>query len=197
MGIVQFALKFPYTFYVLAALIVFLGFRRSYTASAACETIRACGKITALQTATIGLPRKQNFVSTRNDRSTYQISAVSGRRCPTMRSTFSAIIILSVSTAVGHTAEAQKHAQIQPGYGYTQAPVGHRQLTQDDVTGADQVQFDKNSLEKDNELLDQPTTKDQVIGADQVESEENGLAKTIEQENARLDRQLRGICRGC
>jgi hypothetical protein len=114
-----------------------------------------------------------------------------------MRSIFAAIIMLSVSTAVGHTAEAKTHAGIQPGYGYMQAPVGHRQLAQDDVTGANQAQFDKNSIEKDNELLDQPTTQDQVIGAGQVESEENGLAKTIEQENARLDRQLRDICRGC
>jgi hypothetical protein len=114
-----------------------------------------------------------------------------------MRSIFAAIIMLSVSTAVGHAAEAQKHAQIQPGYGYVRAPVGYRQLTQDDVTGAGQAQFDKNSVEKDNEMLDQPTTRNQVIGADQVESEENGLARTIEHENEQLDRQLRGICRGC
>jgi hypothetical protein len=114
-----------------------------------------------------------------------------------MRSIFAAIIMLSASTAVGHTAEAQKHARIQPGYGYMQAPVGHRQPTQDDVTGANQVQFDKKRIEKDNELLDLPTTQDKVIGADQVGSEENALAKTIEQENARLDRELRGICRGC
>jgi hypothetical protein len=114
-----------------------------------------------------------------------------------MRSIFAAIIMLSASTAVGHTAETQKHARIQAGYGYMQAPVGHRQPTQDDVTGANQVQFDKKRIEKDNELLDLPTTQDKVIGADQVGSEENALAKTIEQENARLDRELRGICRGC
>ena len=114
-----------------------------------------------------------------------------------MRSIFAAIIMLSASTAVGHTAEVQKHARIQPGHGYMQARVGHRQPTQDDVTGANQVQFDKKRVEKDNELLDLPTTQDKVIGADQVESEENALAKTIERENARLDRELRGICRGC
>jgi hypothetical protein len=114
-----------------------------------------------------------------------------------MRSIFVAIIMLSASTDIGHTAEGHKHAQIQPGYGYMQAPVGHWQPTQDDVPGANQVQFDKQRVKKDNELLDLPTTQDKVVGADQVESEENALAKLIEQENARLDRELRGICRGC
>ena len=116
-----------------------------------------------------------------------------------MRTIFAGIIILSASVAGVHAAEAQRHAQVQPGYGYyrqLQAPV-RRQPTQDDVTGANQVQFDKKRVAKDNELLDLPTTRDKVIGADQVESEENALAKMIEQENARLDRELRGICRGC
>jgi hypothetical protein len=114
-----------------------------------------------------------------------------------MRSIFAGIIILSASTAAVHTAEAQTHARLQPAYGYTQAPVDHRQPTQDDVTGANQVQFDKKSVEKDNELLNLPPTQDKVIGADKVQSEESALAKRIEQENARLDRELRGICRGC
>jgi hypothetical protein len=114
-----------------------------------------------------------------------------------MRSIFAGIIILSASTAVVHTAEAQKHARIQPAYGYMQAQLDHRQPTQDDVTGATQVQFDKESVEKDNELLNLPPTQDNVIGADQVESEEGALAKRIEQENARLNGELRGICRGC
>jgi hypothetical protein len=113
-----------------------------------------------------------------------------------MRAIFAGIIIVAASTAL-HAAESQKQARIQPAYGYMQAPAGHRQPTKDDVTGAHQVQFDKKSLDKDNELLDLPSTQDKVLGADQVESEENALAKTIEQENARLDRQLRGICRGC
>jgi hypothetical protein len=104
-----------------------------------------------------------------------------------MRSIFAAIIMLSVSTAVVHAAQAQRHPQIQPSYGYTQAPVGHRQPTQDDAT----------KIEKDNGQLDLPTTQDQVTGADQVQSEENTLAKMIEQENERLDHQLKGICRGC
>jgi hypothetical protein len=114
-----------------------------------------------------------------------------------MRSIFAGIIIMMTSMAVVHTAEAQKHARIEPPYGHMQTPVGHRQPTQDDVTGTNQVQFDKKSIEKDNELLNLPPTLDKVIGADQVRSEENALAKTIEQENARLDRELRGICRGC
>jgi hypothetical protein len=114
-----------------------------------------------------------------------------------MRSIFAGIIIMAASTVLVHTAEAQKHARIQPGYAYMQAPGGHRQPTQDGVTGTNQVQFDKNRVEKDNELLDLPPTRDKVIGANQVESEENALAKMIEQENARLDRELKGICRGC
>ena len=91
-----------------------------------------------------------------------------------MRSIFAAIIIVSASTAVVHTAEAQKL-----------------------VRSPNQVQFDKTSIEKDNELLDLPTTQDKVIGADQLQSEDNALARTISQKNARLDREISGICRGC
>jgi hypothetical protein len=114
-----------------------------------------------------------------------------------MRSSFAAMIIVSASTAVVHSAEAQKFARSQPAYGYMQAPVGHRQPTQDDVTGTNQVQFDKKSIEKDNELLDLPATQDKIIGADQLQSEDNALAKMTEQENARVDREIGGICRGC
>ena len=109
-----------------------------------------------------------------------------------MRSIFAAIIMLSASTAVVYAAEARKPPRIQSGYG-----VGYRRLAQDDVAGANQVQFDKKTVDKDNELLNLPTTRDTVLGANQVESKENAMAKTIEQENARLDRELRGICRGC
>jgi hypothetical protein len=114
-----------------------------------------------------------------------------------VRAIFAVIIIMAASTALVHTAEAQKHARIQPGYAYTRAPGGHRQPTQDGVTGTNQVQFDKKRVEKDNELLDLPPTRDKVMGANQVASEENALAKMIEQENARLDQELKGICRGC
>jgi len=85
-----------------------------------------------------------------------------------MRSIFAGIIMFSAPTPVAHAAEAQYDAPLQPGYGYMQAPVGHEQQTQDDVNGADHIQFD-----------------------------ENALAKKIEQENERLDRELRGICSGC
>jgi hypothetical protein len=40
-------------------------------------------------------------------------------------------------------------------------------------------------------------TRDEVEGADQVQSGEDALAKRIDEENVRLDRVLRGICRGC
>ena len=114
-----------------------------------------------------------------------------------MRSIFAAIIIVSASTAVVHTAEAKKLARSQPAYGYMQAPVGHRQPTQDDVTGTNQVQFDKESIEKDNELLDLPPTRDKIIGADELQSKDNALARMIGQENSRVDRSISGICRGC
>ena len=114
-----------------------------------------------------------------------------------MRSIFAAIIIVSASTAVVHTAEAQKLARSQPAYGHMQAPVGHRQPTQDDITGANQVQLNKTSIEKDNELLDLPPTQDETIGADQLQSKDNALARIIAQENARVDRTIKGICRGC
>jgi hypothetical protein len=114
-----------------------------------------------------------------------------------MRSIFVGIIVVSASTAVVHAGQAQKHAGIQPAYRYTQAPVGHRQPTPDDVTGADQVQFDKKSIEKDNELLDLPPTQNKIIGADQLQSKDNALAKMIGQENSRVDRAIGGICRGC
>jgi hypothetical protein len=112
-----------------------------------------------------------------------------------MRSILVGIIMLSMSTAVVHTAETERHTQMRPSY--MQALVGHRQLTQNDVTDADQIQLDKKSVETDNELLDLPPTQYDVTGADQVRSDENGLGKRIERENDQLDRQLRGICRGC
>ena len=36
-----------------------------------------------------------------------------------------------------------------------------------------------------------------IGGADRTRSEESGLAKVIEQENERLGRLLKSICRGC
>jgi hypothetical protein len=114
-----------------------------------------------------------------------------------MRSVFAAMIIVSASTAVVHAAEDRKLARSQPAYGYRQAPAGHRQPTQNDVTGANQVQFDKKIIEKDNELLDLPPTQNRIIGADELQSKDNALARMIGQENSRLDRKISGICRGC
>jgi hypothetical protein len=91
-----------------------------------------------------------------------------------MRSIFAAIIIVSASTAVVHTAEAQKLARTP-----------------------NQVQFDKTSIEKDNDLLDLPATQDKIIGANQLQSRDNALGRLIAQENARVDRAIKGICRGC
>jgi hypothetical protein len=71
-----------------------------------------------------------------------------------MRSIIAGIIMLSASTDLVQTAQAQRHAQIQPGYGYTQAP-GHRQPTQDD---------DK-KIQRDNEQLDLPASQDSITGA--------------------------------
>ena len=114
-----------------------------------------------------------------------------------MHSIFATIIVVSASILVVHTADARKLARSQPAYRDMQAPVGHRQPTQDDVTGANQVQFDKKIVEKDNELLDLPPTQNKIIGADQVQSKDNALARMIGQENSRIDPAIGGICRGC
>ena len=84
-----------------------------------------------------------------------------------MRPVFASMIMLSASTAIVLPAVAQNATPNRPGYGYMQAPVGHRQPTQDDVNG---------------------------VGTD---SEENEVARTIERENELLDRELGTICRGC
>lgn len=97
-----------------------------------------------------------------------------------MRAILTAIIILSVSTV-----------------GAMPAPVSHRQPTAADVAGVVPAQTDQTAVEKDNELLDQPSTQNPIVGADQVQSEQNAFAKKIEQENGRIDRSIKGICRGC
>ena len=119
------------------------------------------------------------------------------RKHRAMHAIFAALIMVSGSTAVVHAREVVKYAEIQPGHGSMRAPVGHRQPTQDGVTGVNQVQFDKKIIEKDNELLDLPPTQGKVIGADELQSKDNALARTIGQENSRLDREISRICRGC
>ena len=114
-----------------------------------------------------------------------------------MRSIFAVIIVLSASLAVTHPAQAREGAETPPGHATWQAPVGHRQPTREDAKGTGGEAFDTKNTAKDNALLDLPPSQDNIGGADRVQSEESALAKRIEQENDRLDRQLRGICRGC
>jgi hypothetical protein len=106
-----------------------------------------------------------------------------------MRSIFAGIFMLSASMAVVHTAQVQKH-----GYGHMRASIGHRHPTQDDVQPS---RADLKQIEKDNREVDPPAGPDDTIGGDQVHSEEDALTKRIEQDNARLDRELGGICSSC
>jgi hypothetical protein len=103
-----------------------------------------------------------------------------------MRSIFAGIIVLSTSM-VAHAAEAHKQAPGLPGYDYVQAPVGDRRPTQDD----------RMVIDKDNQQLGLPARQGNRLDASQVDSEENALSKRIEQDNARLDREIRGICPSC
>lgn len=109
-----------------------------------------------------------------------------------MRSIFVGIILLSTSMAAADTAQVQKH--LQRGYGYRQALIGHRRPTPDDRQPA---QDDLEKIDTDNHQLDPPASRDGVIDAGQVHSEEDALTKRIEQDNARLDRLIGGICSGC
>jgi hypothetical protein len=72
-----------------------------------------------------------------------------------MRSIFIGIVVLSTLVVVEHPAKAQSEAQDR--LGYEQAPIGHRQPTQNDAQGDDE--FDEGGLakeiDKENRLLDQ------------------------------------------
>ena len=85
-----------------------------------------------------------------------------------MRSIAVALVLISVSSTVVSTAQAQQQAEVQPGHGSMVRPAGHRQPTLAAVPETGQIKVD-----------------------------ENGPANAIDQENARLDRLIRGICRGC
>ena len=111
-----------------------------------------------------------------------------------MRSIFAGIIMLSASLAIVDTAQAQKHPQRLPGYGYRQALIAHRQPAQDDLRPA---QDDLEKINKSYQQPDPPAGRDGIIGAGQVHSNEDALTKRIEQDNARLDREIRGICPSC
>ena len=102
-----------------------------------------------------------------------------------MRSLFAAAILLTTLTTVPLAAETRDHSATWPGDSSMQAAPGHRQPT----PWLEQVG-------RDNEQLDAAGGGD-VTGANEVQSEENALARRIEEENDRLDAELRGICRGC
>jgi hypothetical protein len=72
-----------------------------------------------------------------------------------MRSIFIGIILLSTSVVVGQPADAQSGAPDQPGY--DEAPVGHRQPTEKDIEGDDQLDEGglAKEIDKENRRLDQ------------------------------------------
>jgi hypothetical protein len=74
-------------------------------------------------------------------------------------------------------ATAQIHPQRPPGYGPMQAPIGHRQPTQDDLQP---TQDDIEKIDKDNQQLDLPASQDGTTGAGHVPSEEGALTKRID-----------------
>lgn len=104
-----------------------------------------------------------------------------------MRSNFAGIVLLSASMAVVYPAHAEKQPQGPPGFGNLQTPTDHQQSTNDNLK----------AIEKDNELNELPASHDETIGAGQVHSEEDALTKKIDQDNARLDRLVNGICPRC
>jgi hypothetical protein len=133
----------------------------------------------------------------RNHRLVFQILGRAIRRRAVMRSLFAAAVMLSASTAIVHAREVPENAEIRPGYGSMRAPVGHRQPTRGDVAHARQAQPDKKIVAQDNALLDPASSQNRVAGADAVPPGEDSLTKMIDQENVRIDRLIRSICRGC
>lgn len=132
-----------------------------------------------------------------SNRNTCQRFIISIGTLAAVRTIFAGLVMLSASTAFVPMARAGKPTGTEARHGHMQAPVGHRQPTPADVTGGGQAQSDRARLAKDNELLDLPPSQDPVTGAGDVQSQESALAKMIQQENARIDRLIRGICRGC
>jgi hypothetical protein len=92
------------------------------------------------------------------------------------------------------TVQAQIHPQRALGYGSMQAPIGGPRPTQD---GLQPTQDDLQNLEKDNQLLNLPATQDDITGAGQVQSQEDALTKKIEQDDPQLDREIMDICPSC
>ena len=92
------------------------------------------------------------------------------------------------------TVQAQIHPQRALGYGSMQAPIGDLRPTQD---GVQPTQDDLQNLDKDNQLLNLPATQDDITGAGQVQSQEDALTKKIEQDDPRLDSEINDICPTC
>jgi hypothetical protein len=109
-----------------------------------------------------------------------------------MRSILVGIAMMTACAAGLDVAQAQENAQARPGGAYLEAPVGHRQPTREDQEGT----ASRRRIEQDSEQLNASTQND-VDGVDDVRSHEDALARKIELENDELDRELRGICRGC
>jgi hypothetical protein len=91
------------------------------------------------------------------------------------------------------TVQAQIHLRRAPGYGSMQAPIGDRRPTQD---GLQPTQDDLQNLDKDNQLLNLPASQDGITGAGPI-PEEDALTKKIEQDDPRLDSEIRDICPSC
>jgi hypothetical protein len=111
-----------------------------------------------------------------------------------MRSLFVGMIMLSASMAVVDTAHAQIQLQRPPGYGSMQAPIGHRQRTQDD---AQPTQDNLKKVDRDNQQLDLPASQNEITGAGQVQSEEDALTNRIRRSNPALDSEIMDICPSC
>jgi len=109
-----------------------------------------------------------------------------------MRSLLLGMVMLSASMAVVDTAQAQ--IQRPPGYGSMQAPIGHRQPTQDDLQP---MQDNLEKIDKDNQQLDQPASQDEITGAGQLRSMEDALTSRIGQDNRGLDGEILDICPTC
>jgi hypothetical protein len=111
-----------------------------------------------------------------------------------MRSLFVGMIMLSASMAVVDTAHAQIQLQRPPGYGSMQAPIGHRQPTQEVLqpTGDNLRKIDQ-----DNQLLNLPASQDEITGAGQVRSKEDALTNRIRLDNPALDSEITDICPTC
>jgi hypothetical protein len=75
-----------------------------------------------------------------------------------------------------------------------QAPIGHRQPTQDDLQS---TQDNLEKIDKDNQQLVLPASQDEITGAGQVQSEEDALTNRIRQDNPALDSEIMDICPSC